>query len=381
MSSICNASISDQSWLQATLPCLLGGLRLREASRASSAALLGCCVSSFALCSQLWFSFSGYSITLSSIPGEELANTPLSASLSGTPVPEVPASQVSEAQWIFQSQLDACQSNSLLSSCSLCVQARIRAISSHSCASAWLRAIPSGSLGLTMSRQEFVCSLWYWLGISIFSSTDSVRCSCGSAVDQFGDHLLGCGHGPMRIRQHDALCDVIFHALPQDNSGCKREQHCGTNLDRPGDVLYPDYLYGKPTLMLLCVIPCRILFLISLLCWLVLLHCGVRWRRMLIMKRQCLVLGTFHPFGCGDSGPLSPASLKVLRDIAIRTTNRSGAGIALACCHFLEQLSMCLWRHNSRMFLHHFSLLPVGPLWELSPEVDSPAHGTSHSEP
>ena len=82
---------------------------------------------------------------------------------------------------------------------------------------------------------------------SNFSSTDSVRCSCGSAVDQFGDHLLGCGHGPIRIHQHDALCDVIFHALFQSNSGCKREQHCGSHLDRPGDVLHPDdYLYGKP---------------------------------------------------------------------------------------------------------------------------------------
>ena len=82
---------------------------------------------------------------------------------------------------------------------------------------------------------------------SNFSSTDSVRCSCGSTVDQFGDHLLGCGHGPMRIHQHDALCDVIFHALFQGNSGCKREQHCGSHLDRPGDVLHPDdYLYGKP---------------------------------------------------------------------------------------------------------------------------------------
>ena len=62
----------------------------------------------------------------------------------------------------------------------------------------------------------------------------------------FGDHLLGCGHGPMKIREHDALCDVIFHALLQDNSGCKREQHCGSNLDRPGDVFHPDYLFGKP---------------------------------------------------------------------------------------------------------------------------------------
>ena len=136
-------------------------------------------------------SFLGYSIILSSIPGEKLAIAHLSASLSVTPVPEVPSSQLFEAQRIFQSQLDAFQSNSLLSSCSLNDQARIHAISSHSCASAWLRAIPSVCLDLTMSRQEFVCSLWYWLGISIFSSTNSVHCSCGSAVDQFGDHLLG----------------------------------------------------------------------------------------------------------------------------------------------------------------------------------------------
>ena len=37
--------ISDQSWLQATLPCLLGGLGLRVASRASAVAFLGYCVS------------------------------------------------------------------------------------------------------------------------------------------------------------------------------------------------------------------------------------------------------------------------------------------------------------------------------------------------
>lgn len=47
LSSICNAS-TDQSWLQANLPCSLGGLGLREAFRASSVACLGCCVSYFA---------------------------------------------------------------------------------------------------------------------------------------------------------------------------------------------------------------------------------------------------------------------------------------------------------------------------------------------
>ena len=82
------------------------------------------------------------------------------------------------------------------------MQALIHAISSHSCASAWLRAIPSVSLGLTMSRQELVSTLWYWLGIPEFASTDSIRYSCGNVVDCFGNHPLGCGHGPIRIRQH-----------------------------------------------------------------------------------------------------------------------------------------------------------------------------------
>ena len=30
------------------------------------------------------------------------------------------------------------------------------------------------------------------------------------------------------------------------SSGCKKEQHCGTNLDHPGDVFHSDFLYGKP---------------------------------------------------------------------------------------------------------------------------------------
>ena len=77
--------------------------------------------------------------------------------------------------------------------------------------------------------------------------TSPVRCPCGSVVDQFGDHLLGCVHGPMCICRHDALCDVIYHALLQDNTGCRKEQQCaGSQLHCPGDVFHPDFVYGKP---------------------------------------------------------------------------------------------------------------------------------------
>ena len=55
-----------------------------------------------------------------------------------------------------------------------------------------------------------------------------------------------------------------------------------------------------------------------------------------------------------------------LQDIALRTTTRSGISRGLAYRHLLEQLSVCLWRHNARTFLHLFSLLPGSLLWELN---------------
>ena len=51
----------------------------------------------------------------------------------------------------------------------------------------------------------------------------------------------------MRIRRHDALCDVIYHALLQDNTGCHKEQRCaGFRMDRPCDIFHPDFVHGKP---------------------------------------------------------------------------------------------------------------------------------------
>ena len=72
--------------------------------------------------------------------------------------------------------------------------------------------------------------------------------------------------------------------------------------------------------------------------------------------------GIFVPLVVESLGLWSPNSLAILRVIALRTTSKSGASTALAFCHFIEQLSMCLWRYNSQMLLHHLSLLPSNPL-------------------
>ena len=61
-------------------------------------------------------------------------------------------------------------------------------------------------------------------------------------------HLFGCGHNNLRIRRHDTLSDVRFHALLVDNANCRREQRCSSdNSTRPGDVFHPDFDQGRPT--------------------------------------------------------------------------------------------------------------------------------------
>ena len=60
--------------------------------------------------------------------------------------------------------------------------------------------------------------------------------------------MMSCGSGPYRIGRHDALKNVLFHALKQNNPNVRQEQ--GIDADsrqRPGDIFHPDFQDRKPT--------------------------------------------------------------------------------------------------------------------------------------
>ena len=114
-----------------------------------------------------------------------------------------------------------------------------------SLAFAWLQVPPSPQLGLAISPAEFVVALCLWLGIPVFSEMDPSACSCHQLVDHFCDHIIGCSHGPLRIRRHNALCDIIYFALLEDSADVRWEQGVsGGSADRPGDILHPDFHHG-----------------------------------------------------------------------------------------------------------------------------------------
>ena len=104
----------------------------------------------------------------------------------------------------------------------------------------------NANLRLTMSRHDFIVAIKLWLAVHL-CPTDSIAQICVCAyvpfLDIFGDQLLGCGYV---IKCHDALHDVLWHALLVNNKGARRERRCsGVSQYRPGDVYHPDFLNGK----------------------------------------------------------------------------------------------------------------------------------------
>ena len=227
---ILQCSLPDDSWTQATLPFCLGRLGLRSSYHSTSAAFLGSFNSIRLLPSQL-LSQDFHDVTF---PAEDQAVALFNENSSAAVNP-------CSKQCDLQAVLDQHIYDNLLASANIRDQPRLTALShSSGTCSGWLKAIPQSSLGLAMHGPEFVFSLCLWLGIPLFPVPP--LCVCLAPIDCFGDRLLECSHSLMRIRCHDALVDIVHHALSQSHPGVLKEQRASCkDQSRPGDVYYPDF--------------------------------------------------------------------------------------------------------------------------------------------
>ena len=173
---------------------------------------------------------------------------------------------------------------------------------------------------------------------------------CGHELDIFGDHALGCG--PLRIKRHDALCDVIFHWLLLDNSNVRREQRCSSHsMTRPGDVFHPDFSLGKAAYFDISV---RNSFTPSHLINAA-IKAGAAAEAGEVDKDErhlanvssygCL----FYPLVVESYGVWAAHSREVLRSIVKTSLLSSGLSLGQASRQFHEQLSVRLRQYNSRL--------------------------------
>ena len=216
---------------------------------------------------------------------------------------------------------------------------------SHSsgASSRWLKAIPQISLALAIPGPEFVVALRLWLGIPLFPLSPLYLCL--TSIDQFGNHLLECSYGPMRICHHDALVDIICHALSQRHPGVLKEQRVSyDNHSRPGDVYHSDFQFDHLAYYASACSTTQPSHISSSSCC-----AGVTavaaGEVAKDLKHQDLVEETgcdFVLLAVETYDVWSPFALSIFHTIADRTTARSGESTKVAQKQSLQQLSVLL---------------------------------------
>ena len=226
--------------------------------------------------------------------------------------------------------------------------------------SSWLQTIPNPNLGLGIVGCEFTCALRYWLSIPLIDC--SHLCSCGFILDPHGDHLLGCGQGPLHIRRQDVLTYILFQALLQDNHQVKREQCIfGSSVIHPGDIFHPDFSDGKPTYFdisvrnsLLPQFLSRASFVAGIASSADEIDKDINYYHS-VSSTICV----FFSLVVETLGLWTDLGISLLHCIAARTTLRSGVSQGQAFHNLLQQFSVKLWSYNTKMLLLDISLLPV----------------------
>ena len=235
---ILGTSLSDNSWLQAQMAVVKGGLGLRSALRHASAAFLASWSSCQALIEQL-----APTLDLSVISTAE-AREHLSRVLNYEEIlPEEVVSGLTQKE--LSLRIDTNDLKNLVEYvASTRDKARLLSVQLPH-AGDWLNVIPSSSLGLQLRAPEFRASVLYRLGMPIFPS-DGACVACGLPSDKFGDHAVGCASQGERIARHNHLRDALYHTAASAHLAPLREERAllpGAG-DRPADVLIPHFAAG-----------------------------------------------------------------------------------------------------------------------------------------
>ena len=220
-----------------------------------------------------------------------------------------------------------------------------------------------------MLPHEHVLALRLWLGITTFPPPPgALRCVCGVQLDPFGDHLLGCGHGVLQIQCHDALRDIVFHALRMDNPGVRTEQRGqGDHQDRPGDIFHPDSQDERPAYFDVTVRnTLQSAFLAEgAIRTGVAVEAGEAAKDLHHAAAVEQAGGVFLLLAVESFGIWTPHSFETPKRIAARTTISSGLTANRAPQNLLQQLSVRLWQFNDRLVGSRLQVLDDVAGWDL----------------
>ena len=217
LSRICNVSLSDSQWIQASLPVRSGGLGLRRVASLASSAFLASAVSTCSLQNQI-LAFNHHML-------DDIV-VRLKQSWQDTTAKPLPDTSIANKQQSWDKPVVEREFAELLQhQPDDYGKARLLAASSKHSAD-WLHAIPITSCGLRLEDDAVRIAVGLRLGTDICQPH---TCQCGVSVDFRGSHALSCKRSVGRLIRHNHLNDVILHSMTRAGIPAMKEPN---NLSR-----------------------------------------------------------------------------------------------------------------------------------------------------
>jgi Reverse transcriptase (RNA-dependent DNA polymerase) len=228
--SILNIALSDDQWLQASMPIRMGGLGIRRASSLALPAFLASAASSQIVQSLI--------LANTRVPSDSYVEIMRTRWLqSFTESTDCPATEGIQSSWdtpLLSEAMLGITSRSLDSH----DQARLNAIQAPH-ASDWLFALPLAAQGLRLYDEEMRVAVGLRLGAVICVPH---KCTCDTLVSARGLHGMACKMGFGRQARHSSINDIVLRSLIKAGTPSIREPSGLTRLDgkRPdGQTLIP----------------------------------------------------------------------------------------------------------------------------------------------
>ena len=240
--------LSDDAWVQATLPISLGGLGFTCASVVAPAAFLSSVHQSLDLQKALRNVQDGQFTArndlvarqslLESLP--QFTDISLSEALTTT----------RNSQKNLSTELAKVSQSQLLESVSQVHQARLRSCSLPY-AGSWLEVLPIKSLQLELPNDSFTRAVKLRLGLPQVSVVRKCSACDNAIMDTLGHHALVCPNRPDRILRHNAIRDSIFFTCQKAALSPEMETHgeISNYNSKPGDVVIPYWIDGRRCLL------------------------------------------------------------------------------------------------------------------------------------
>lgn len=213
LTHICNVPLSDQHWLQASLPVRYGGLGIRSVSMLASSAFLASAAGTQTLQTLI---LQKCHITTDESSSRSLARW---NSLAGSQAP-VNLQESCQRTWdtavtehVFKSLLNS-QPDST-------DRARLLAAAApHS--GDWLHAMPITACGLRLNNEAVRVAVSLRLGTELCQVH---QCCCGATVNKRGLHVLSCKRNSGRSQRHHYLNDLVWRAMSRAGIPSLKEPH------------------------------------------------------------------------------------------------------------------------------------------------------------